>query len=263
MENSYWQKQLRDKPLFEDILWSRPENKSNAGKLAVIGGHQHSFSAPGIAYAQALEAGAGVCHVLLPQAVYKTVKHVLPAADFAPSNPSGSFAKQAIDDLLRIANWSDATLLAGDFGRNSETAVLLESFVQKYDGLLTVAQDAVDYFKSTPKLLLEREKTLIVLSLAQLQKMFINTPIITPITHSMSAVQLVEALHELTEKYPACVAVKHHEQIFISSDGRVVSTEQDSNPWRVKTAATASVFWLQNPSKLLESVATSLYNFKR
>lgn len=258
MANTYWRKQDPNEPLFPDIIWSRPESKSNAGKLAVIGGHSHGFGAPGAAYGEALDAGVGVCKVLLPDAVKKTVSHVLPDADYGPSNPSGSFSKKALDNFMQISMWADGVLLAGDMGRNSETAVLLENYVQKYSGMLTISQDAADYFKSFPHLLMNRPKTLLVISLAQLQKIFINAPLITPITYGMTLPQLAEALQQFTEKFPITIMVKHHDVIFVAHGGQVVSTENDDMPWRVRKSGRASVFWLQNPSQPLESITASL-----
>jgi NAD(P)H-hydrate repair Nnr-like enzyme with NAD(P)H-hydrate dehydratase domain len=254
----YWRRQEPDKPLFPDILWSRPESKAGAGKLTIIGGNSFALGAPGIAYNHSTEAGAGVVRVLMPEAVKKTVSSLLPDADYATSNPSGSFSKAALAAFMDEANWSNMTLLAGDFGRNSETAVLLEDFVQKYNGPLTITQDAIDYFKALPELILKRDNTAIVLSLAQLQKLFINAAILTPITYGMTIQQLVEALHELTTTYTASVTVKHHDMIFVANNGDVVSTKNDDEVWRVTTAARASVFYMQNPAKPLEAITSSL-----
>lgn len=258
MDLTYWHKQDPKNPLFPDIIWSRPESKANSGKLAVIGGHSHGFGAPGIAYMQALEARVGVCKVLLPDAIRKTVSHVLPDASYGPSNPSGSFSKLSLDNFLEISDWSDAVLLSGDLGRNSETAVLLESYVQKYAGPLTITQDAADYFKSFPHLLMNRPNTTLVISLAQLQKIFINAPLITPITHGMTQVHLAQALHDFTNKFPLNIVVKHQENLFVASNGQVTSTPYIEMPWRVKIAGRASVFWLQNITKPLEAITTSL-----
>lgn len=258
MNTADWQKQTTE-PLYPDILWSRPEAKHGAGKLAIIGGNAHAFGAPGIAWNTANDSGIGVVKVLLPDAVKKTVKYMLPEADYAPSNPSGSFSKQSLADLLELANWSDATILSGDFGRNSETAVLLEDFVAKYSGLLTVTQDAVDYFKSTPKQLFTRDKTMVVLSLAQLQKIFVNTPVITPITYSMTELQLAEALYGFTKEFKATIIVKHNATLFVASNGSIASqSPHDDKVWRVKTAARATVFWLQNPEKPLQAAVSSM-----
>lgn len=258
--HTYWRRQEPDTPLFPEILWSRPETKHGAGKLAILGGNAHAIGAPGTAYNQAQASGAGVIKVLMPEAVKKTVKLLLPDADFAPSNPSGSFSKQAMADFMEVASWSDMTLLAGDFGRNSETAVLLEDFVQKYNGPMTITQDAVDYFKALPNLLLKRPNTTIVLSLAQLQRLFINAAIMTPITYGMSLQQLAEALRQLTESHGACIVVKHHDTIFVGYQGQIISTSETNDIWRVTVASRASVFWMQNPANTLESIVTSLAN---
>lgn len=230
-----------------------------AGKLAIIGGNSHGFSAPGIAYGAAQRAGVGVTRVLLPDAVKKVVKGLLPDADFAPSTPSGSFNKQSISEMLELANWSDCVLLAGDIGRNSETAIVLESFIQKYSGLLTITQDAVDYFKEIPLALVNREHTVIVLSMSQLQKMFISTPTIVPITLSMSVQQLAEALHDYTTEHQAAIITKHNDIVFVSYAGYVSTTKQEDKMWRVQTAATISVFCMQNPQKLFEATTTGLF----
>lgn len=257
--HEYWQKQLADTPLFPDILWSRPENKLGAGKLTIIGGNDHGFGAPGAAYNTAEKAGVGVCRVILPDAVKKVVSTLLPDADFAPSTPSGSFAKTSLSELLYAAQWGDACLLAGDFGRNSETAIVLEQFVQKFDGKLVITQDAVDYFRELPLQIVDRPDTLVVLSLSQLQKLFIYTPTITPILYSMSTIQLVESLHEYTIAHPTCIVTKHNDLFVIAYAGRVVTHRHTEKVWRVATAAKMSVFWIQNPNKILESVTSSVF----
>jgi len=253
----YWRKQ-GDEPLFPDILWSRPQTKHGAGKLAIIGGNSHGFGAPGMAYNTTLQSGVGVCQVLLPDAVKKVVKSLLPDAGFAPSTPSGSFSRKALDSFMADAAWSDAVLLSGDAGRNSETAMLLESFVEKYSGLLTITQDAVDYFKETPQQIIDREQTLIVLSIAQLQKMFIGVGSPTPITLSMNASHLAVALRDFTLEHAAGIVTKLGDIMFIAHNGQVVSLRHEPKTWRVETAARASVFWMQNPSKLLEAVASAI-----
>ena len=118
----YWHKQLPDKPLYPDLLWSRPEQAAQAGKLLVIGGNAFGFSAPAEAFQAALDAGVGTCRVILPDRLQKTVGRILEAGEYAPSTPSGSFAKKSLATLIDYSQWADATLLAGDFGRNSETA---------------------------------------------------------------------------------------------------------------------------------------------
>lgn len=262
MALSYWHKQTADNPLFADLLWSRPENRAAAGKLLIIGGNLHGFAAPAEAYAESLEAGIGVAKVLLPDATKKLIGPVMENGEFAPSTPSGSFSQKALAEFMDHAGWADGVLLAGELGRNSETAILLEQFVSKYDGLLTATRDAIDYFKATALQVLDRPQTTLVLSLAQLQKLCIAARFSQAITLGMDLLKLVQALHELSAIYPANILTKHHDQIIIASKGKISTTKlkEDMPIWRVTTAARATTWWLQNSLKPFESLTTAIYN---
>jgi hypothetical protein len=260
MEPTGWHKQTTDKPLFADLLWSRPENAAFAGKLLIVGGNLYGFANAAAAYGESRKAGIGVARVLLPDALQKTVGKVFEAGEFAPSTPSGSFNQRALGELLPMAAWADGTLLAGDLGRNSETAILLEKFAAKYVGQLTITCDAADYFTASPVTALERPDTLWVISVAQLQKLAMNARFTTAFTFDMDILRFVGALQAFSSTYPANIIVKHLDNIFVAADGRVSSTRvpENTNVWRLKTAAHASVWWLQNPSKPFEALTTSL-----
>lgn len=256
----YWVKQTHYQPIFEDILWSKPESRARAGKLLVIGGNLHGFSAVGDAYASAEKAGAGVTRILLPDALRKTVGGLLENTEFAPSTPqSGSFGREALNEFLSNSQWSDTTLLAGDLGRNSETSILLESYVQKYSGPLTIAKDAVDYFYNQPQLIADRENTTIVLSMAQLQRFGTALKFQTPFLLGMGLMLLVQALHDFTLQHQLTIVTKELDQIVVAHQGRVSSTklEHDVEIWRTAFAARASVYAIQHPTKVFEAVTTS------
>lgn len=260
MDKPYWHQQTGDKPLYPDLLWSRPENKRLAGKLLVVGGNLHGFAAPATAYNEALKAGIGTARVLLPDSLQKTVGRVLEAGEYAPSTPSGSFARQALDELLAMTGWADGVLLAGDFGRNSETAILLEQLLAKYNGQLTLTKDAADYFAKTPEGLLSRNETTLVVSFSQLQQLASSAHFTKPFTFDMDLLRLIDTLHEFTSQYPVAIIVKHLENIFVAVNGEVSTTKLDNDIeiWRVQTAAHAAVWWLQNPTKTFEALTTSL-----
>jgi hypothetical protein len=260
MGYTYWSKQTVDKPLFPDLLWNRPENRQFAGKLLIVGGNLHSFTVPATAYNEAIKAGIGMARVMLPGALQKTVGKLVPEAEFAPSTPSGSFAREALGEILPAAHWADGVLLAGDFGRNSETAILLESFTEKYSGQLTLTKDAVDYFAKSPRALLNRPETTLVVSLAQLQQIAVSSQFGTAITFQMDMLKLVDALHQFTQEFSVNIITRHLSSTFVAVNGQVSSTKADSDEkiWRAKTAAHASVWWLQNPQKPFEAQTTSL-----
>jgi hypothetical protein len=260
MQPDYWHKQTADKPLYPEMLWSRPENRQYAGKLLVVGGHAQSFAAPAQIFSEASKAGAGTIRVLLPDALQKVVGPVLENGEFAASTPSGSFGTRALGEFLDISSWSDGVLLAGDLGRNSETAILLEKFATKYIGQLTATKDAVDYFTTTPRPILQRPNTCLVLSFAQLQALGKAVHYPRAFTFDMDLLRLVSLLHEFTLAYPLSIVVKHLSQMLVASGGEVSSTKLDNDMpiWRCHVAAHTSVWWMQNPSKTFRALTTAI-----
>jgi hypothetical protein len=256
----YWHKQTVEQPLYPDLLWSRPENKRQAGKLLIVGGNAHGFAAAGEAYGKAAKAGIGTARVLLPDSLQKTVGRVFEAGEYAPSTPSGSFSRQALAELQAMSAWADATLVAGDLGRNSETAILLEQFMTKYSGLLTITKDAANYFINTPKPLLARQNSLLVISFAQLQKLATKARFPMALTFEMDFLRLIDALHEFTKSHQPFIVVKHLQTIFVAVNGQVSTTKlaEDIDIWRVKTAAAAAVWWLQNPGQTFEALTSAV-----
>lgn len=263
MADTFWHKQTAEKPLFPDLLWSRPESRQARGKLLIIGGNSHGFAAPAAAYAAAEAAGIGTARVLLPDSLRKLMTAVQGStlySEFAPSTPSGSFAKSSLAEWLDQAAWADGVLLAGDLGRNSETAILLESFLKKYTGQLTLTKDATDYALGMPRAVLERPDTLLVITTAGLQKLATAAKFDRPFRLGMDLLQLVENLHLFTQKYSVKIITKHLENMLVATNGQVSTTKLDTDTdlWRVKTAATASTWWLQNPTKPFEALSTSV-----
>jgi len=260
MTPEYWQRQAQGKPLFPDLLWSRPENRTYAGKLLVIGGNAHGMAAPAEAFAEAEKAGVGSCRVILPQSLKRLAGGVLPAVEFAMHNPSGGFSQMALGEMLQQAQWADGILLAGDFGRNSETAILLEKFLEKFQGQVTLTKDAVDYFTTTVQPVGERPQTTLVLSFSQLQKFATGSKFTTAFTFDMDFLRLIEALHDFTQQHPVNIVTKHLDTIFVAVDGQVSTTKLNPDPeiWRVRTAAHTATWWLQNPSQTFEALTTAL-----
>ena len=256
MEHTYWQKQPADQPLFPDLLWSRPENKAMAGKLGIIGGNAHGFSAPAEAYTFASDAGIGTARVLLPDSLKSTVGRVFEAGEYAPSTPSGSFSQKSIAEFLELSVWADGILFAGDFGQNSETAIILEKFLTKYSGPVTITGDSINYFISHAQKLLARPDTLLVLEMPQLQKLATKAKFPQAFTSNMDLLRVVEVLHNFSGAFKPAVIIRHQETIFVAMDGQVSTTK--SYFMSNQIAPYAAVFWLQNPTKPFEALTSSI-----
>lgn len=262
MSKNNWLKQ-GEQLLFPDVEWARPETSRQAGKLTIIGGNAQSFAVPAQAFTEATTAGAGSIRVVLPDALQKTVGPLLPEADFAPSTPSGSFATSALGTWLEHAQWADAVLLAGDVGRNSETAIILESFLAKCNTPVTITKDALDYCLDTP--LLMRDDTLIIASVGQLQKLITATQSPQNINASMDLLHIIERLQNLSESWKATVVIKHHDTYLCIASGTISSTLTATSAmrWQTKTAAVTCTWWMQHPGKPFEAITTGLYFLKK
>lgn len=261
MTTSFWHKQ-GDQPLFNELLWDKPENKLHAGKLLIIGGNLHSLIAPATAYRVALNAGVGVCKVLLPDSLKKIVGNHIESAEFAPSNKSGSFSSQSLADWLDNSTWADGVLLAGDFGHNSETTVVLEKFISKYTGQTTISGDALDAFLQNPEKLAKRQLLTLILNFSQLQKLTKALKLPFAFTSSLPIASVVENLHTLNLAFPLNLILLHENVYFVMSDGQISTTKTtQSNPaFLTETATKASVWSLQNPTKTFQALTTSVLN---
>lgn len=256
MDRTYWYKQTAAKPLFPDLLWSRPENKHAAGKLLTIGGNSQNLGAPVQAYAKAETAGIGSCRVILPEAVRKTVQG-MDNVDFAASTPSGSFATAALADWLDHAGWSDGVLLAGDLGHNSETTILIEKFLTKYKGQVTLVGDTLDQAINTPEVVLGRAQTLLAPTLNQLQKIVTLGALTRGIKSDMDLLLLLDVVHELTIQHQLFLVVEHNQQLIVAAAGKVSTTPVRAHTSVIDQASKAAVLWLQNPNKPFEAITMS------
>ena len=264
MVNTNWLKQTPDKPLFPDLLWSRPENKRQAGKLLIVGGNSFGFAAPAAAFNAAVRAGVGTARVVLPDSLRKTMGTSFAEAEFAPNTPSGGLAKRALDTLMDGAGWADAVLLAGDFGRNSETAVLLASFLDKYSGQVAVAQDGLDYFLAANSSLIDRPGTSTVINMGKLQKLAKNNRPGTPILHSMNLHELVTVLNDWTSGTSAVFITKQSGSLIVSAGGKSSTTpEAKESNWQTELAAYAAVWHLQNPDKVFEALTSAAFEYSK
>jgi NAD(P)H-hydrate repair Nnr-like enzyme with NAD(P)H-hydrate dehydratase domain len=260
VEASYWRKQTVARPLFPDLLWSKPETRALAGKLLIVGGNAQGFAAAAEAYNQALHNGVGIARVLLPDSLQKAVGSVFEAGEFAPSTPIGSFAQAALASVVDLALWSDGVLVAGDVGRNSETAILLEQFLDHYEGQVTITKDAADLICQQPLSVLQRPNSVLVLSSGQLQKLGVNAHFARPFSSSAALTQLLEHLYEFTKRFECSIITKHNNQYIVATREAISTTPAitERKIWRLTTASAAAVGWLQQPTKQFAALTTAL-----
>ena len=260
MDNTYWHKQTTSKPLYPDVEWNKPEQRALAGRLGIIGGNKLGFAGVAEAYQTATRSGVGQVRVLLPDVLRKTIPPTMTDVQFGATNPSGSLASDAQTEMSAMSEWATGILMIGDAGRNSETAILYERFLTNYNGQLTITRDAVDLIKNSASELVERPDTLLVLSFAQLQKLFQAVYYPKVLTFSMQLAQLVDALHKFSMTYPSTIMVLHKEYLIVADNGDITTTQWE-NPmaiWRGSVAAKAASYWLWSPQARLQATTASI-----
>lgn len=269
MDNDYWQKQTPGKALFDDVLWSKPERRDQAGRLAIVGGNSQGFWAVAAGYNWARRAGVGEVRVLVPDALKSKLPRVVTAqiSDLimADSNPSGGFAMSAENDLIAAAHWAGNLLLIGDSGANSETTQLFAKLLgdENLGGVrITTARDAVDAIVYNAEAVLNRPKTTLVLSVAQLQKLARAVYYPRVITFSQGARQIAETLHKFTITYSATVVLFHDDNLFVANGGDVVSQpfSAPARVWNGEVPTLAAVWqvWQSDPLKAIATSWTAL-----
>ncbi|MDR1196822.1 MAG: hypothetical protein LBL08_00910 [Candidatus Nomurabacteria bacterium] len=258
MNQDYWQKQ-ESKPLFPDIEWSKPEQRSQAGKLLIVGGSAHGFTAVVRAYQTALNAGAGAVKVVLPDVLKSKLPPDFSEGIFLPTNDGGGLSLTGQNELLASANWADGILLIGDSGMNSEVAGLFSRLLEKTDKPLTITRDAIELLTTDGEKLANRPQTHLFMSFSQTQKLFSSVYYPKILTFSMNLANLVENLHKFTITYPISVTTIHQNSLVSAHSGQVISQKTDNQLDLISgdLATKAATYLLWTPQKPLEAIATS------
>ena len=262
MDDSFWQKQRVGAPLFPDAMWSKPERRDLAGKLAIIGGNSQAFVAVAAAHKTAFLAGVGTAKIVLPESLKKTLPAPLAAqltdVTFSPAGPSGGFAATALPDWLAAADWADVVLFIGDSGANSETAALLETFLARNtETPVIITRDAVDLVQHSAESILHRAPTHLVVSFSQLQKLFRAVYYPKVLTFNQGIKQIAETLHKFTITYPITLSLWHNDHLFVAHSGQVITQEFTAplRVWSGEIAVQTAVWqiWQHDPCRATAS----------
>ncbi len=203
------------------------------------------------------KTGAGAIHVALPDALRKLVG-VNEYTNYLPSTPSGSFAKQGLAELLSLSDWADMILIIGDLGRNSETTILLEQFLAKYSGPLTITRDAIDLLLHQRTTLMERSDTILVAASGQIQKLALGYTE-KALNHQMPTTKVVDYLAKLSLERSIITSI--HSNIFVAVNGIVSTTPSIDEHWRTETATKASIWAMHFPDKQFEAITSSVTEY--
>lgn len=251
-----WQQQ-KDKPLFPDLLWSKPENKRSAGKLLIIGGQSGQFNYVAKAYESALKAGAGYIRVLLPDSLQKITEH-LPDIEYAPSNDSGSFSKKSLGMFYEASEWADHIMLAGDFGENSQTVTILDGYLLRCAQPATISNAALPGI-TLPIVQLAKRPITLLLDEPLLLKLPLQFNISKAITSSMNIMEFADILQQLSRQSKAKYVVLRQNKIWVAAGGEVTSTDMKGPADLQELSAFCATWLMQQPAKPLPALTAACY----
>jgi len=270
MNLDYWQKQA-EKPLYPDILWNKPEQKTQAGHLGIIGGNKHGFFAVNQAVEGAKRAGVGQIRALLPDALEANLASFRNSDTvFAPSTEIGSFSSKALPNAIALSDWADLLLVVGDLSKNSETAVFLEKLLKTQpEKPILLTRDAVELALPNASTWLQNPNITVFTTMAGLQKLFRQVYYPKILTFSMPIMALIENLHKFTLTYPISIITTHQQtgqepQFIVAHNGKVITMSLANakqtviSPWLGDLSAKIAGFLIWNPNKPLEAITTGL-----
>lgn len=255
----YWKKQAI-KPLFENILWNLPEQKT--GAITIIGGNSQNFSTE-IKNAELLSSlNLKDVKLIFPDSL-KSKLPPLPNINFTPATSSGSFEKSPT--LLELCNNTDYLFYSGDFSKNSATSVAIADTIIKSSVPCLITRDTIDLILSEMNNIITRNNLTIVGSMAQLQKIFRSIYYPKMLLLSMPIMPVIEILHKFTISYPVNILTFHQDQIITAKNGVVITTpinQTSFSPislWSGSLASKISALILWNHTKALEATTTAIF----
>jgi len=147
--------QVVDAAFCAGLLPPRPRfgHKGTFGRVLVVGGAVGMAGAVALAAEGALRAGAGLVHVLCPEAVYPIVAGLVPEALVHPGPATdGEFAPAAAADALRRSQEADVVVIGPGLGRAPGPAEVVRALVRSKVPLVADA-DALFALAQEPRLL--------------------------------------------------------------------------------------------------------------
>lgn len=263
---SYWKKQT--KPLFDNLIWNIPEQKTL--HVTLIGGNIQNFSTP-VKISEYLNQNFPFSSVttLLPDSLRAKLPP-LPNLEFAPSTQSGSFDNST--KLIDSFQNSDGIILIGDLSKNSATAVAINSAIDQSlqdsptkPQRVIITRDSVDLIAADASHWLNFPQITLIATMAQLQKVFRAIYYPKMILLSQPLIPTIETLHKFTLTYPIALLTFHENNIITAHAGNIITTPLDQTTysplmlWSGQLAANTLTLSLFNPRQNLEALNAAIF----
>lgn len=242
---------------YQDILWSRPTRRT--GRILLVGGHRDGFAELQKAFVGFDVAGAAECHLALPDKLHKLVGN-LEGISLVPSNPSGSIARDALSELVQLADESDAVCLGPDLSNNSETTLAMQRLIAETRASVIIPPQSTEQLKSELTAWGKRSNLLVWLDQKQLlalaAKLAVNVDL--PLAITPDVIKLVT--QKVSEQYSPTIIVAAKDTISYATSGEVgqIPITLDTSDYGALTGLTG-LFWIQNASSKFQALQAALH----
>lgn len=252
-----------DEPLHPTVLFNRPLRRSGAGRLLVAGGHTGELSLPTGIHQVAMAAGLGECTVVLPDVLAKFLGGA-PGTAFAASTPSGSLDRTALGRILELSEDHDAVALGASLSNNSNTSMLIERLLSEIKRPMIVFDEAVAALKHSPKLLIQNQDTLLILSMPEVFKLSGALGIGIHIRRDGGLINKLEVIQGLAARCAGPIAV-YGSEIVVSQGSELTVTPINYHLATLPALfyGVLSTFWLQNSRSNAAGLTTGAYVLRR
>ena len=258
MASLNWQKQTLDSPLYEDIIWAKPENKRLSGRFLIVGGNTHEFASSAQIFESLKKAGGNNIFLALPDVLKKIINNLDLSVSYLPSNPSGSIALNAVAELIDLDKDSDIVILAQDLGKNSETTLCMDHFLNKNESLICLTSENIDLIENIDNL--NYKKMLLVTNFSDLQKLLIKKFNVL-IKSSDEYFVTLNKLHDFNVKVPLNLICIHEENIIVVAEEKISTTNIAIQPQALieKLSAFGSFYLVNNQSRIYQALTSAVF----
>ncbi|HEY5268218.1 MAG TPA: hypothetical protein VII94_03735 [Candidatus Saccharimonadales bacterium] len=262
--NNNWLKQTVQTPLYDNLIWSRPENKLHSGRALVIGGSSHGFSKTVNSYERLLRAGIGQVTILLPKSVQKILGHISEDVIYCPSTDSGSFSSEALGDMLDFSNSSDGIFLCGELSNNSQTLVVIEKLITETIKPVVITDDSIDLVLHFDSNIINRDNMIFVGNLDKIQRLLTKLKSDQAITSNIALSNLVEIMQKFTLTNKLCIVTIHQDFVINAKNGVVLTTKIESPKYQSITELIYDIVcWvIQNPENKFEALSCAAITYQ-
>lgn len=244
-----------DKPLYEDILWNRPVRRT--GRVLLVGGHRDGFSELQKLFQGFEAAQVAECRLALSDKLAKLVGN-LEGISLVASNPSGSIARDALGELVHLANESDLVSLGPDLSNNSETILTMHRLIDETRASVVIPPQSAEQLLTELGEWKNKKNLLLFMNHKQLYKLATKLAVDVTIPLNPSSDTITEIAAATSTAFLPSLVVLFENSIIIAVNGQasITKTKTDNIGNLVGLLAT---FWLQNASKKYEALTTGAF----